>query len=266
MPLLSVNGTELYCELRGSGPPLLLIMGASGYGNVFDRFAGLLARDFTVVTYDRRGNGRSACPADWNATSPQEQADDAAALLEELSLVPAAIFGTSSGGVFALASVIRHPRAVRAAVLHEPALFPLFDDPSNVRATVGGLFQAGMRAGGPRTAFERFLRFVAGDGNWDGLDAEVREGMLASASTYLNVERGAFDSYLPDEQTLASITAPVMVLTSDGSHPFFAQAADRLADVLGVEVTRTPGTHFPYLDHPEEFAEAVGAFLRNVDA
>jgi pimeloyl-ACP methyl ester carboxylesterase len=35
---------------------------------------------------------------------------------------PAAIFGTSSGGNFALCLLIGHPKAVRGAILHEPGL------------------------------------------------------------------------------------------------------------------------------------------------
>jgi pimeloyl-ACP methyl ester carboxylesterase len=79
MALLAVNGAELYHEVRGSGPPVLLIMGFTGDGGHFETLAELLADEFTVVTYDRRGNGRSPRPAGWAKTSPQEQADDAAA-------------------------------------------------------------------------------------------------------------------------------------------------------------------------------------------
>jgi pimeloyl-ACP methyl ester carboxylesterase len=168
--------------------------------------------------------------------------------------------------VFALATVIGHPGVVRAAVLHEPALFPLFDDPAAVRASVGALVRQAVQSGGRVAAFERFLRFVAGDANWEGLGAGAREAMLASADTYFDVESGAFDSYLPDQATLASIAAPVAVLVSDSSHPFFAQAAGRLAQVLGVQITHAPGTHFAYLDRPEELADAVSTFLQSVDA
>ena len=79
MPMVSVNGAELYHEVRGSGPPVLLIMGATGDGGHFDTLADLLADEFTVITYDRRGNGRSPAPAGWTTTSAVEQADDAAA-------------------------------------------------------------------------------------------------------------------------------------------------------------------------------------------
>jgi pimeloyl-ACP methyl ester carboxylesterase len=98
MPMVSVNGAELYHEVRGSGPPVLLIMGATGDGGHFDTLADLLADEFTVITYDRRGNGRSPPPAGWTTTSAEEQADDAAALVDSLAVGPLAVFGTSSGG------------------------------------------------------------------------------------------------------------------------------------------------------------------------
>jgi pimeloyl-ACP methyl ester carboxylesterase len=266
MPAIDVNGTQLYHEVRGSGPSLLLIMGATGYGGLFERFAQLLADEFTVVTYDRRGNGRSPLPPGWDATSPEEQADDAAALLEGLGLAPASIFGTSSGGIFALTMLVRRPESVRGAVVHEPALFALFDDPNDARENMTALIKEGMEAGGPAAAFERFIRFMAGDANWEGLDPRAQERILASANTYFGVESGAFDSYMPAEETLAAVSVPIELLVSSGSLPEFAQAAGRLAERLGVEVTRTPGTHFPYLDHPDELAETVKPFLRGITA
>jgi pimeloyl-ACP methyl ester carboxylesterase len=261
MPLLDVNGTDLYCEVRGAGPSLLLIMGATGDSGVFEEFADLLAEDFTVVTYDRRGNGRSPAPAGWDATSAEEQSDDAAALLHALDLAPAAVFGTSMGGIFALTTVLRHPQAVRAAVLHEPAVFALFDDPEAVRRRVTDVVTAAMEVGGPPAAFETFIRSVAGDENWERLDPRVRGRMLASADTYFGKEIGRFDGYSPDDRTLAAIKAPVQLLVSEDSLPEFGQAAGRLAPRLGIEVTSVPGTHFAYLDHPHELAQTVRSLL-----
>jgi pimeloyl-ACP methyl ester carboxylesterase len=264
MPVVSANGAQLYYEVRGAGPPLLLIMGASGCGGVFDRFADILAGERTVVTYDRRGNGRSPCPTRWDTTSPEEQADDAAALLDALGLNPAVVFGTSSGGIFALAMLLHHPDAVRGAILHEPALFALFDDPGEARATVTEVVAGGMQTGGTPTAFERIIRLVATDANWERLDPRVRQRMLASAGTYLKKEVGRFDTYLPDDQALAGISTAVQILVSEGSIPYFAQAAQRLAERLGIVTTRTPGTHFAYLDHPDELAQTVRLFLDKV--
>jgi pimeloyl-ACP methyl ester carboxylesterase len=148
MPMATVNGAELYHEVRGDGPPVLLVMGATGDGGHFDALADLLADEFTVISYDRRGNGRSPRPAGWVTTSPKEQADDAAALLAALGVGPAAAFGTSSGANFTLALIIHHPSAVRGAILHEPVMTSLTDDPAAVRGAAATLLKEGIEAGG----------------------------------------------------------------------------------------------------------------------
>jgi pimeloyl-ACP methyl ester carboxylesterase len=266
MPLITVNGAELHYEVRGEGPPLLLIMGASGYGGIFARLAERLVDEFTVVTYARRGNGRSPRPGGWSETSPEEQADDGAALLRALGLAPAAIFGTSSGGVFALEMAIRHPEAVRVAILHEPAFFVLLDDPVGVREQISELIQNGMAAGGPRMAFERFLRMAAGDANWERLNRDEQQRLLEGADTYFGYEVGRFDDHVPEDSLLATTTVPIEILVSDDSLPGFAQAAGRLAPRLGTEITRTPGTHFAYLDRPDELARTLKRLLHQVAA
>jgi pimeloyl-ACP methyl ester carboxylesterase len=239
-------------------------MGATGDGGHFDRLGELLADEFTVVTYDRRGNGRSPRPPGWSSTSTEEQADDAAALLGALGLAPAAVFGTSLAGVIALCLVLRHPDVVSGAILHEPAFWPLFDDPEEVSRRMATLVSDGMRSGGPREGIERFYRFVAGDANWRALDPELRARVLARAETYLEIERGAFAGYLPDESTLAEVTTPIQLLVGEASLPEFTQAAGRLAQRLGIGTVSTPGTHFGYLDHPVELAATMRPFLRAV--
>jgi pimeloyl-ACP methyl ester carboxylesterase len=261
MPVIPVNGTELYYEVRGHGPPVLLIMGFTGDGGHFEALADLLADGFTVVTYDRRGNGRSPRPVGWETTSPEEQADDASALLDALGLVPAAVYGSSAGGNFALCMLVRHPATVNAAVLHEAALVRLYDDPE-ARGAVTALVREGMEAGGPPVALERLWRYAAGDRNWEYLEPRLRERMQATAATFFGVELGSYESFLPDDEALAAIVAPVLVLVSDDSHAVYAQAAGRLAERLGVEITRTPGTHTAYHDHPEDLARTLRPFLQ----
>jgi pimeloyl-ACP methyl ester carboxylesterase len=239
-------------------------MGATGLGAHFTQVARLLADEFTVVTYDRRGNGRSPAPEGWTETSIEQQADDAVALLDALGLSPAAVFGTSSGAVFVLCMLVRHPEAVRGAILHDPGLFALFDDPEGTRAVVKDLVAEGMREGGLAGALEQFWRFVAGDASWEGLEPGLREQMQGSAGTYFGLERGRFDAYVPPDDVLAAIAVPVAVMAGESTRPEFVQASRRLAQPLGVEVTRVPGTHACYLDHAPELAQALRPFLREV--
>src|SRR5262247_1484418 len=96
------NGARLYYEKHGTGQSLLFIAGSTGDAGNFTRTAALLADEFTVVTYDRRGNSRSERPQGWTTTSVAEQADDAAGIIHALGLAPAVVFGASAGGPIAL--------------------------------------------------------------------------------------------------------------------------------------------------------------------
>ena len=260
MPIATVGPVQLYYEVRGSGPPVLFIMGATGDAGHFATVADQLADAFTVVTYDRRGNSRSSRPPGWDTTTPEEQADDAAGLLRALGLVPAAVFGSSSGAICALSLLVRHPELVRGAILHEPPMLSVVERQADVRAAVAQPVEAGMAVGGPPAALERFWRFVAGDANWEGLERGLRERMLGNAETFLGIER-TLESYRPDDATLAAIAGPVQVLLSEQSHWFIAEVDEWLASRLGVEVSLTPGTHTPYQDHPHELAQTIRSFL-----
>jgi alpha-beta hydrolase superfamily lysophospholipase len=70
---------------------VLLISGGMGDAGQWAPVAPTLAEEFTVVTYDWRGFSRSPRPDGWTATSVAELADDAAALLRDCDLAPAAV-------------------------------------------------------------------------------------------------------------------------------------------------------------------------------
>jgi pimeloyl-ACP methyl ester carboxylesterase len=260
MPIVPIGSIQLYYEVRGSGPPLMLIMGATGDAGHFATVADRLADEFTVLTYDRRGNSRSSRPADWGTTSPEEQADDAAGLLGALGFASVALFGTSSGAICALSLLTRHPELARAAILHEPPLLSVLERGDEVQATIGELIKAGMAAGGPPGGLEAFWRFVAGDANWERLEPGLRERMLGNAETFLNVER-TLECYHPDDATLAAIATPIEVLVSEQCPPFMPEICEWLALRLDAGVSSTPGTHTPYQDQPCELAETIRSFL-----
>lgn len=260
----SVNGVKLYHEVRGSGPSVLFISGATGDAGHFERVANLLADKFTVVTFDRRGNSRSLRPDGWNGTSTEEQADDAAGLIETLGLAPAAVFGTSGGAIISLSLAIRYPELVRGAILHEPPMISTLSQPGEVMGAVQEIIEGGMAKGGPPAAVETFVRFVAGDATFENIDPRLRERMLNNGETLFGVEFGAFESYLPDNDSLAAIEIPVQVMVGTDSAPFFGEAAQWLCTRLNVEVEPLPGGHAPYFARPEEVTKAIRPFLRQV--
>jgi len=262
--LLEINGAKIYHEVRGSGPSVLFIAGATGDSGHFERVAELLSDEFAVVTYDRRANSRSPRPDGWETTSTEEQSEDAARLIEALDIAPAAIFGNSAGAIIGLDLLIRHPELVRGAILHEPPMIAGMSNPEEVMGVIQQVVEGGMQNGGPRGGCETFFRFVAGDDVFENLDPQLRERMLGNGETFFGPEMGAFEPYQPDEVALAAVEVPVRVMVGTESAPFFAQTARWLAERLGVELERLPGGHTPYFDRPQEMAETIRALLKEL--
>lgn len=262
--LIEVNDAMLYHEARGSGPSVLFIPGATGDAGHFEQVAQLLSEEFTVVTYDRRGNSRSPRPSGWDSTSPQQQSDDAAALIEALSIAPAAVFAASSGAIIGLDLVIRHPEVVRGAILQEPPMMSVLSNPEAAREPLRKAVEGGLQRGGPPEAVDAFLRVVAGDEGFENLPKQLRERMRGNGQTFLGLEFGTLNSYRPDDATLARVEVPVVVVAGRESAPFFVEASRWLATALNVELMRLPGAHTPYFDRPEEMVEAIRPLLRRL--
>ena len=262
--LLEANTGNLYHEVRGGGSSVLFIAGATGDGGHFERVAELLSDEFSVVTYDRRANSRSPRPDSWESTSPEEQSDDAAGLIEALGIAPVAIFGTSAGAIIGLDLVIRHPELVRGALLHEPPMTAGMSNPEEMTGAVQQVVEAGMQRGGSRGGVEAFLRFVAGDETFENLDPQLRERMLDNGDTFFGAELGNFEPYRPDEATLAAVEVTVRVMAGTNSAPFFVEASEWLTRRLNVELERLAGAHTPYFDRPEEMAETIRPLLREL--
>ncbi|MFG3207411.1 alpha/beta fold hydrolase [Streptomyces sp. NPDC048192] len=81
--LFDVGDAELYYELRGSGPALLLISGAGGDAGCYSAMAEELRDAFTVINDDRRGKSRST-GRDGTPMTREQQASDARALIDGL--------------------------------------------------------------------------------------------------------------------------------------------------------------------------------------
>lgn len=160
---VQVGEIELYYEIRGSGDPILLVGAADEDAEVYRGIAERLAASSTVVTYDRRGTGRSGSWG-WPSDSGRH-ADDAAALLSSLGLDNITIFGASAGGIVALSLALRHPAKLKTVLCYEPGVFSATDDAEALRVRV-------------EFAVQEYLRSHPGD--WSGATQEL--GRAAASS------------------------------------------------------------------------------------
>ncbi|MCL2059572.1 MAG: alpha/beta hydrolase [Oscillospiraceae bacterium] len=115
MPQIKCNGIDVYYEERGSGPPLLLIMGLGADGSLWEPHVLEYEKYFRCIIIDNRGAGRSGKPAGPYTTAML--AEDAAGVLTSLGINNAHIAGISMGGAIAQEIAIRHPELVKSLVL-----------------------------------------------------------------------------------------------------------------------------------------------------
>ncbi|MDT0266010.1 alpha/beta fold hydrolase [Streptomyces sp. DSM 44915] len=109
------DGTRIAYQVRGQGPPLVLLAGQSNDHHWWDPVRDDFAAAHTTVTLDYRGTGDSDRPE--TPYSTEQFARDVVAVLDTLDIGRAAVYGTSLGGRVAQQLAARHPHRVDALVL-----------------------------------------------------------------------------------------------------------------------------------------------------
>lgn len=262
---VKVNGADLYHQVRGSGPPVLMIHGTCADSGCYDRVAERLAGDFRVLTYDRRGWTRSPRPTGWVKTSIEEQADDAAWLLKATKNAPATVFGSSSGGLIALDLALRHADVVQSAVVHEPSMFTVLpqDFVRDQFEEMNSILGPAVAEGGPRGGLQTFISALAGEDGIGSLsDSEMLERWLRNAEFWSGYEfPSMLLGYHPDPSAIAALEVRITVMRAADSMPINAAAADWLAAQLKTAMLVAPGPHLAYFTRPDEFAQALRPVL-----
>ena len=124
MPRVTVGpAVELYYESLGEGTPI--VFQAHDHTPWLFFQAPVFSQRYRVLTYDRRGTGRSSSPnGDWTAT---DLASDLAGFLDALAIDRAIVAGSSLGGVVTAEFALDHPgRALGLVIGHT---VPYLDDP-----------------------------------------------------------------------------------------------------------------------------------------
>jgi pimeloyl-ACP methyl ester carboxylesterase len=258
MESVRVGDVEVVFRRAGTGPPLMILPGATDDGRWWERQLRDLSGRNTVVVWDAPGCGASSDPpSDWSLA---DFADCAASFIEAIGVGPVHLLGLSFGGALAIEVFHRHPDTVRSLLL--------------VSAYAGWLGSLGRVETEARVAMGERMPAMAADelvAAW--LPTLARPSMTESARA--RIEQLLREARTQSAPTIARAlaidlrpvlpTVDVPTLVVHGSADVRAPrpvADDLVARIPGAELAVIDDAgHIVNIDAPEQLAAEVGAFL-----
>lgn len=212
----SADGTVIACERSGNGPALVMVDPAGGYSG-FDNvrsLGALLAAEFSVYTYDRRGRGKSGDTAPYAVA---REVEDLAAVIAEAG-GSAFVSAFSSGGLLALHAAASGLPIDKLALFEPPVRGEDESPDTAFLAEISELVSSGRRA----DAVDRFLASIGVPPEVIAEMAPVRPALEAVAHTLVydceisnatTFER--YDGIDQDERGIASGMGPRIAWFTD---------------------------------------------------
>ena len=257
----SKDGTEIAYDRRGTGPALVLAGGAWNDRMTPVELAKMLASEFSVYTYDRRGRGDSGFTEPY---SVEREIEDLEAVIEAAG-GSAYAFGHSSGGALALEATAAGAPISKLAVYEIPYITdttrpPL---PEDYIQRLEELIAADRR----REVFEYFMTVAV------GMPPEMVQPMLYSPMIDSMVSlahtipydgrimlRGSMNGEPLPTRWRDTVTVPALVMDGGNSPAWIRNSARSLTGVLPDVQYRT----LEGQDHgasPEAVAPALASFF-----
>jgi len=251
MALLERDGVEIYYDIVGEGPLVLLSHGFCASAAMWrDNVPALVAAGYRIITWDMRGHGRSASPDDPALYSAALTVGDIDALLDAAAAERAVIGGMSLGGYMSLAYHLAHRPRVDALLLID---------------TGPGFKQDAAR--------ERWNDYARKRG--DDLLAQGKAALSTSPEAHLQAQdfaglRRAAHGMLTQQtadviNALPDIAVPTLVVVGERDEPFLA-ASDYMAKKIpgARKALIADAGHAANVDQPAAFNDAVIDFLRGL--
>ncbi len=251
---LQAADARLRWRLEGKGPALVLLHGWALDLNYWDPLVPLLATEFQLLRFDRRGFGLSQGLPDIH-----RNVDDLAAVLDAAGVNRAVLVGMSQGARLALHFTQRHPARVRGLVLDgAPAVeseteLPLAECRRQLQAGGVSALQATILQLPPMQL--------------QTADTAARAHLEAMVARYqgLDLLNPVKRASAPDP---TAVTAPVLILNGSLDSTARREAGRRLqrSFVSARRVELTGAGHLALLDDPRAYARAVAIFCQQLIA
>jgi len=217
----STDGTRIYFEVEGRGPPLLLSHGS--FGSLADwrdfGYATALRDHHTLVLVDSRGHGRSDKPHEASSYSLALRVADLVTVLDALGIPKVDFFGYSMGGWIGFGLALYAPERCRSLILG--GAHPFAEEMHSFRAMVPD----------KPSEFLAKLEPVYGV----HLGTSMRDRMLENdlpALRALTIDREDFSGVLD------AMTMPCLLFagTSDARWPKVAECSRRIPNVTFISL------------------------------
>lgn len=259
----------------GEGRPVVLIHGWPVNGRAWQaQVTALTGAGYRVVTYDRRGFGRSDKPRGTFAGGGYEYdtfAADLAAVLDQLDLRDVTLVGFSMGGGEVARYVGRYGQdrihSVVFVAAIPPFLFKTEDNPEGpVDSSVVEAMQAGLRADREGFLSQFLVGFYSAGSVLKVTEEELADTLELAAQADLDaaVECIAAFSESDFREDLTAITVPALVIHGDADAivPFEHSGKRTQEAVPGCQVRLlTDGPHGITVSHAQEVNAALVEFL-----
>lgn len=266
------DGFELYYEMHGSGPPIVLVHELGGSHASFLSQVEALAPRFTCITYNARGYPPSDVPPSPQSYSQDFAADDVACVLDAAGFAAAHMLGVSMGAAAVLQFALRSPARTRSLVLC--SIGSGSDEPP-------GAYQKTMEAqadfvegAGGRALAEHMLqmpsRYRLKDKNaveyQRFIDALAAVSPLGIANTMRGVQARRPPIYA-HKQRVAGLDVPTLIVVGDEDQPCIRPSHFLHDTIPGARLETVASCgHLVNLEEPGIFNPMVSGFIAACEA
>jgi pimeloyl-ACP methyl ester carboxylesterase len=230
----SKDGTSIAFDRMGEGSPVILVSGGSTDRMANAPLAELLASDFTVFNYDRRGRGPSG---DTPRYAVEREVEDIDAVVGAAG-GSAFLYGTSSGAALALEAAASGLSISKLALWEPPFIL---DENARPPADQVQQYNRMIAEGRRGDAVEYFMTKVVGMPAEFAAQARTQPWWPAQEALAHTLAYDATimrDYSLPIAQA-SSVKAPTLVIAGGASFPFMRETAEALARAVPNGTTRT---------------------------